>query len=58
MSLAPIGRQSEKFILRLPDGLRTLIKVRAANSRRTMNSEILVLIERALEEEKQNAAPQ
>lgn len=54
MSATPTAKDSDKYIIRLPDGLRTFIKVRAANNRRTMNAEILVLIERALADEKKD----
>nr|RDS94060.1 Arc family DNA-binding protein [Cereibacter sphaeroides f. sp. denitrificans] len=39
----------DKFMLRLPDGWRDVIKVRAAKNRRSMNAEILAIIETALQ---------
>ncbi|WYK04476.1 Arc family DNA-binding protein [Cereibacter sphaeroides f. sp. denitrificans] len=36
-------------MLRLPDGWRDVIKVRAAKNRRSMNAEILAIIETALQ---------
>lgn len=36
---------NDKFMLRLPDGWRDVIKVRAARNRRSMNNEILEMIE-------------
>lgn len=38
----------DKFIVRMPPGMRAVVKYRAAQSRRSMNSEILLMIERAL----------
>ncbi len=38
----------DKFIVRMPPGMRAVLKYRAAQSRRSMNSEILLMIERAL----------
>lgn len=39
---------SERFIIRMPDGLRERIKSIAEQNRRSMNSEILVILERGL----------
>ena len=39
------GRKSDQFPLRLPDGMRQELKIRAASNRRTMNAEMLCLIE-------------
>ncbi len=44
--------ESEKYIVRFPEGMRDRIKVRAAMNRRSMNSEIVLLLERALETNK------
>lgn len=38
-------RDSDKFMLRLPDGWRDVLKVRAARNRRSMNQEILAALE-------------
>ncbi|WP_182442078.1 Arc family DNA-binding protein [Cereibacter sphaeroides] len=38
-------RTQDKYIVRLPDGWRDAIKVRAARNRRTMNAEILSALE-------------
>ncbi len=48
---------SDKMMLRLPDGWRDAIKVMAAKRRRSMNSEILEMIEPTVlkELEEQNA---
>ncbi|MEL6362305.1 MAG: Arc family DNA-binding protein [Pseudomonadota bacterium] len=35
----------EKYMLRLPDGMRDTIKVIAAQNRRSMNAEIVVALE-------------
>ena len=37
----------DKFTLRFPDGLRDLIKEKAAKSERSMNAEILFQLKRA-----------
>ncbi|MFC3628207.1 Arc family DNA-binding protein [Paracoccus angustae] len=39
------SRESDKFMLRLPDGWREAIKARAAINRRTMTQEILTALE-------------
>lgn len=41
------GRGSDQFPLRLPDGLRDHIKVSAERNGRSMNSEIIALLEQA-----------
>lgn len=38
----------EQFIVRFPDGLRAKVKAVAAANRRSMNAELLLLIERGL----------
>lgn len=43
-----ITRESDKFMLRLPDGMRDRIKKSAQTSRRSMNAEIIDMIEDAL----------
>jgi len=40
------SQQQDKFVLRLPDGLRDRIKVAADKSGRSMNAEIVQLLER------------
>jgi len=47
-SSAAVGRQSDQLKLRLPDGLREKLKTRATANRRSVNSEILVCLERAV----------
>lgn len=39
------SRDSDQFTLRLPNGMREVLKVRAAGNRRTMNAEVLALLE-------------
>ncbi|MEP9376192.1 Arc family DNA-binding protein [Aquabacter sp. CN5-332] len=39
---------ADKIMLRVPDGMRERIKAAAADSRRSMNSEIVFHLERAL----------
>ncbi|RON67166.1 Arc family DNA-binding protein [Pseudomonas fluorescens] len=38
----------DKFLLRLPDGLRLKLKLAAATNKRSLNSEIVARMERAL----------
>lgn len=40
------SQQLEKFVLRLPDGLRDRIKDKAHDNNRSMNAEIVQLLER------------
>ena len=44
-----MSKDDDKFIVRLPPGLRWKIKERAAKNRRSMNSETLLAIESWLE---------
>jgi len=46
----PSPRGADQFPLRLPDGMRAALKDRAAQNLRSMNSEIVFLLERALRE--------
>jgi hypothetical protein len=46
------GRSSDKFMLRLPDGLRDRIKKKADDNSRSMNGEIIQLLEREYPEPK------
>lgn len=39
------SRTADQFVLRLPEGWRDTIKVRAARNRRSMNNEILAALE-------------
>lgn len=39
------GRESDKFMLRLPDGMRDRIKAAADANRRSMNAEIVATLE-------------
>jgi plasmid stability protein len=40
------GRESDKFMLRLPDGMRDRIKAVAAENGRSMNAEIVATLEK------------
>ncbi|MDO9639170.1 MAG: Arc family DNA-binding protein [Pseudotabrizicola sp.] len=42
---APTARDSEKFVLRLPDGMRDRIKAVADRNNRSMNAEIVAGLE-------------
>ena len=46
------SQQQDKFVLRLPDGLRDRIKKKADNNNRSMNAEIVQLLEREYPEPK------
>lgn len=41
-------QQADKFVIRLPEGMRDRIRENAEASRRTMNAEILHYIDKAL----------
>lgn len=41
----PTGRDSDKFMLRLPDGMRYRIKAAAEDNNRSMNAEIVAALE-------------
>lgn len=41
----PTGRESDKFMLRLPDGMRDRIKRAADSNNRSMNAEIVATLE-------------
>lgn len=41
----PTGRESDKFMLRLPDGMRDRIKAAAEANGRSMNAEIVATLE-------------
>lgn len=44
----------EQFVVRMPNGMRDRIKAAAAINRRSMNSEIVLHLERALRSENEN----
>ncbi|MGN5129807.1 Arc family DNA-binding protein [Aeromonas hydrophila] len=50
-STAPTGRASDKFMLRLPDGMRDTISELAKASGRSMNAEIVHRLQRTFEED-------
>lgn len=43
------SRDKDKYIVRFKDGMRSAIKQRAAANNRTMNAEIVFLIEKGME---------
>lgn len=45
MSENGIGRDSDKFMLRLPDGMRDRIAATAKKNKRSMNAEIISMLE-------------
>ncbi len=48
------GRESDKFMLRLPDGMRAKLKASAEAAGRTMNAELIARLEKSFED---NDAP-
>ena len=48
--MARVSKQSEQFVLRLPDGMRDKIKAAAEVNGRSMNSEIVATLEDAYPE--------
>lgn len=55
----PPSALADKFMLRFnPDGLRKQLKIRAAENERTLNGEIMHLIKRGLQAEKQTEGAQ
>lgn len=49
MKNKPTGRDSDQFTLRFPNGMRSKIKKIAGRNRRSMNSELIFLIERGMQ---------
>lgn len=43
-------RTDDQFVIRMPNGMRPAITARAQTNRRSMNSEIVLILERALRE--------
>lgn len=50
MSENKTGRGSDGFMLRLPPGMRDRVRKVAAENRRSMNAQMIVFIEQALEQ--------
>lgn len=48
------GRESDKFMLRLPDGMRDTLKEQAKTNNRTLNAEIVARLEASLSTEVKN----
>ncbi|UMY16682.1 Arc family DNA-binding protein [Methylobacterium organophilum] len=48
MAAEATGRASDKFMLRLPDGMRDQLKVSAEENKRSMNAEIVARLEESL----------
>lgn len=51
------GRGSDKFLLRLPDGMRDKISEAAKENRRTMNSEVVARLASSFERLKSHTSP-
>ncbi|MGO7036258.1 Arc family DNA-binding protein [Rhizobium ruizarguesonis] len=43
-----VSRRSDQFNLRLPDGMRDALKTMAAENRRSINSEIVTILEKQI----------
>lgn len=43
------SRTADKFVLRMPDGMRSRIEVLASERHRSMNSEMIIRLERSFE---------
>lgn len=52
--MSGISRQADQYPLRMPPGMRERIRQSAENNRRSMNSEIVHLVDRALAAENEN----
>ena len=53
----PANQPGDKYVVRFKEGMRAAIKTHAAQNNRTMNAEILSLLEKGMEvcyEEKKN----
>ncbi|VCU70842.1 Arc-like DNA binding domain protein [Pigmentiphaga humi] len=44
-----MSRSDDKFMLRFPGGMRARLKAQAARNRRSMNAELIILIEAGLQ---------
>lgn len=44
-------QEADKFIVRLPEGMRNILKVRAASNNRSMNAEIVAILSAAIGDE-------
>lgn len=49
MSTKSPAQKEDKYLVRLKDGQRNLIKQNAAKNNRTMNAEVLSLLEKGME---------
>jgi predicted HicB family RNase H-like nuclease len=49
------GRESDKFVVRMPEGLRDHIKASANENFRSMNSEIIYRLEQSYQSETKKA---
>ena len=45
------SREQDKFVIRLPEGLRPQIAATASNNQRSMNGEIIIRLQRSLIQE-------
>ncbi|MGF6526037.1 Arc family DNA-binding protein [Variovorax sp. PvP013] len=49
------SRSAEQFVVRLPDGMRTKIKELSVTNRRSMNAQIVMLLEQGIKRQAQGA---
>lgn len=45
----PVNQPEDKYVIRFKEGMRSIIKQRAAQANRTMNAEINFLLEKGME---------
>ena len=45
-----VNKDSDKFMLRFPDGMRDSMKELATKNRRSMNSEIITILDREIQQ--------
>lgn len=48
-------RAGDQFAVRMPDGMRDMLRNIAAGSRRSMNAQIVVLLEEGIKRQRQEA---
>ncbi len=58
MAATSPSRSAERIMIRLPDGYRRLLKVRAAQNDRTVNGEVVSMLKSVIEAEKMAPVPQ
>ncbi len=57
MAATSPSRSAERIMIRLPDGFRRMLKVRAAQNDRTVNGEVISMLKSVIEAENTASAP-